>query len=219
MQYQRRPPRYRVHLSVRYSTAREFVQEYAENLSSGGLFITGAYALEPLQQVTVRIELPGYGEFEVKAEVVHIIPPDKATEYKRPAGAGLAIVEAPMGFDQILKSYLWRLGSRKDHTIMISDEPVGILLSATGYRVKRVPAPDEVIPQITESEKPVIGILVPSTDISTYARALNGSGVDRLLHAIDGFANIDQMLARLDEELLRRLRQQQMSESGELDDF
>lgn len=192
---------------MRYSTAREFVQEYAENLSSGGLFITGAHSLDPLQQVTVRIELPGYGEFEVKAEVVHIVQPEQAATFKRPAGAGLAIVEAPMGFDQILKGYLWRLGRRKDYVIMISDEPVGILLGATGYRVKRVPSPDEVTTTLVQSDKPVIGILVPGSQISVYARVLDGIG-DRLLHAIDGFANIDQMLARMDEELLRRLRQQ-----------
>ena len=36
---QRRYPRYGVHLAVRYTNAEEFVADYLENLSVGGLFI------------------------------------------------------------------------------------------------------------------------------------------------------------------------------------
>ena len=39
---QRRFPRFDVRLAVRYSSASEFVNDYVENLSQGGLFIAGA---------------------------------------------------------------------------------------------------------------------------------------------------------------------------------
>jgi hypothetical protein len=191
---------------VRYSTAREFVQEYAQNLSSGGLFIREVGDLQALQQVDVRVELPGFGEFDVKAEVVHIVTPEQAEQYQIEAGAGLAIVQAPPGFDNNLKAYLWRLGRRKDFTIMISDEATGILLGATGYRVKRVPIPDELREAVAQADKPVVGILVPSNHFNMYLKALHGSDQARLIYAIDQFENIDIMLASLDEELLLQLK-------------
>jgi Tfp pilus assembly protein PilZ len=191
---------------VRYSTAREFVQEYAQNLSSGGLFVRDAADLQALQQVDVRVELPGFGEFDVTAEVVHIVTPEQAKQYQIDAGAGLAIVKAPPGFDNNLKAYLWRLGRRKDFIIMISDEPTGILLGATGYRVKRVPVPDELRDAVEQAGKPVVGILVPSNHFNMYLKALQGSDEARLLYAIDQFENIDLMLASMDEELLLQLK-------------
>ncbi len=203
MQFTRRAPRYRVHLSVRYSTAREFVREYADNLSQRGLFIRGAHTLEPLQEVKVRIELPAFGEFEVTAEVVHIVPPEKAAEYKRPAGAGLAITQVPKGFDEALNSYLVRLGLRKDRAVMLSDEPLGILLCATGYRIERVPLPHEVCARVESARKKVLGILVPTAELPIYRQALSRIRADNLLHPLDQTASFDDLLGRLDRLLLR----------------
>lgn len=206
---QRESPRHRVHLAVRYETAREFVQEYAENLSNRGLFITGAHDLEPGRRVAVRIDLPGYGETQVQAEVAHVITPDQAAEHKRPAGAGLTIVDAPLGFDAILKAYLWRLGRRKDHIIMTADEPSGLLLGATGYRIQRVPPADELAARLARAEHPVVGILVPMEQLPRYMRATRGTAAEDLVQDLEQFADFDAMLTAMDNELLRLLRQKE----------
>ena len=110
--------RFRVHLSVRYEIAHEFVREYAENLSRDGLFITGAQDLELLQEVAVEIGLPGFQSFRVRAEVAHIFDEEHAAPLGRVAGAGLAITRAPPGFQDALTGYLHRLGKRADATVL-----------------------------------------------------------------------------------------------------
>lgn len=201
----RRDTRHKVHLSVRYSTAREFVREYAENLSKGGLFIRDAYSLEPLQQVTVRMELPGFHKYDILAEVVHLIRPDVAAQLNRAAGAGLAIVRAPSGFEEALERYLQRLGQRKDHQVLIADEPMGILLGSCGYRVSRAPLPSETQQKVAESARPVIGVIVPEALVADYRRALAKTDAHDVVHDLEGFANIDEILAQLDRHLMARL--------------
>lgn len=194
-----------MHLSVRYSTAREFVTEYAENLSKGGLFLKDAHEIAPLQMVAVRLQLPGFREYEILAQVVHIVPPDTAALLGRSAGAGMAIVHAPEGFQQALEQYLQRLGQRKDHQVFIADEAVGILLSSCGYRVARAPVPSEVRQAVAEAVRPVIGVIVPDTLIDDYRRALVDTSAGTAVHGIDSFADIDDMLTQLDSNLMAHL--------------
>ena len=189
---------------MRYATAREFVKEYAENLSKGGLFIKDAYALAPLQKVAVGIDLPGLGTFEILAEVVHIIAPSVAATLGRPAGAGLAIVESPPGFQQALETYLQRLGQRKDSLVLITDEPAGVLLGSCGYRVSRAPLPSELAATVVHASHAIIGVMVPGALVSDYRRALGSSQHGRAIpvHDIESFDHIDDMLALLDSYLM-----------------
>ena len=53
----RQEERFRVNFSVRFGIARDFVQEYAENLSSGGLFIRGAHRLAPGERAWLSTEI------------------------------------------------------------------------------------------------------------------------------------------------------------------
>lgn len=207
----RRDTRHKVHLSVRYSTAREFVHEYAENLSKGGLFIKDAYALTPLQLVTVRLELPGFEHYDISAQVVHITPPDLAAQLGRQAGVGLAILASPPGFEQALEQYLQRLGQRKDHQVFIADEPMGILLGSCGYRVARAPLPGDIGPAISQSARSVIGVLVPEAMVADYRRALAGTAEHGVVHGLEEFANIDKILAQLDHHLMSRVQRTQFA--------
>ena len=191
-----------MHLSVRYSTAREFVREYAENLSQGGLFLTGAHTLAPLQLVAVSMELPGFQKYDILAEVVHIISPDLAAQLGRHPGAGLAIVGSPPGFHHALESYLQRLGRRKDHVVLIADESMGILLGSCGYRVARAPLPGDVARAVVESAQPVVGVLVPTALIADYERALTETATRAVVHGLEAFTSIDEILAQLDEHLM-----------------
>ena len=106
--------RARCRISVRFERASSFVREYAENLSVGGIFVTGAHHLERLEELELDIDLPGLGSFRIQAEAAHILGPDQATRLRREPGAGLAIRRAPIGFHRALRLYLERVGRRKD---------------------------------------------------------------------------------------------------------
>ena len=95
---QRRHPRYGVHLAVRYTNAEQFVTDYVENLSTGGLFIAGANQMPLFTETDVDIELPGQGSWKVRAKSVFIIDPKKKIRVTLtyPASTG-------RNFDEILR--------------------------------------------------------------------------------------------------------------------
>src|SRR4051812_34914647 len=107
---QRRHPRFAVHLAVKYATAAEFVADYIENLSAGGLFIAGAQHLKLHDLVDVVLDLPGHGQWRVVGKAVFLLDPETARRAGRKPGVGLEIVTKPPGFDDALVGYLFRLG-------------------------------------------------------------------------------------------------------------
>ena len=141
---QRRHPRYGVHLAVRYANAEEFVADYVENLSAGGLFIAGANRLPLFTETDVHIELPGQGNWTVRAKSVFLIDDVAAEKIGRKAGAGFEILDKPPGFDDALLGYLLRLGRRRDHAVMVGEVPGVSLIGDAGYRVIPLESEDEV---------------------------------------------------------------------------
>jgi PilZ domain len=193
--------RYRVFLSVRYEVAADFVREFADNLSRGGLFVRGAHGLHRRRDVVVEIELPGYGQYQVAADVAHVITDDMARQQGRAAGAGLAIREAPAGFEEALSGYLVRLSRRADSIVLVADEQPALLLHAAGYQVRPVPSPERLGALVESCERPPVGVVVPDTRLPEFADAARGTSVADLLVPIEAARRIDEVLVRLDRRL------------------
>jgi hypothetical protein len=197
----RKAARYRVFLSVRYEVAADFVREFAENLSRGGMFIRGARGLSRRRDVTVAIELPGYGSYEVRAEVAHVIGEERAREHGRSAGAGLSIVETPDGFNEALSGYLLRLSRRGDSIVLAAEEEAARLLHAAGYQVRAVSSPERLGALIDGCELPLVGVVVPGARLAEFAAAAQGTQAAELLVPIEAEHRIDDVLVRLDRRL------------------
>src|SRR5687768_141903 len=102
---QRSAERYDVHLTVKYASAADFVADYVENLSSGGLYVAGAQALPLGHECDVEIVLPGLGEWTVRARVVFTLSAEDAANSERNPGAGMQVITNPEGFDDALLGY------------------------------------------------------------------------------------------------------------------
>jgi len=163
--------RFRVHLQVRFQTALDYVVEYAENLSRGGVFVSGAHNLAPRAPVSCEIELPGAGRFTVLAEVAHVLGADTAARLGRAPGAGLQITSSPPGFTAALEDYLHRLGRRRDVVVLTSDLLAGRFLSAAGFLVRPLPPPEQLVELMATSPEPVVGALVLPGRMAEYQRA------------------------------------------------
>lgn len=196
-----RDERYRVHLSVRYETALDFVTEYAENLSNGGLFVRGAKDLELMQVVDVDIELPGFGKFRVAAEVVHLIDGESAEALGRRPGAGLTIIKSPPGFKRSLSSYLERLGRRKDHVVLASDEQLRKWIGEVGFHALLAPPPSQLSSAVSQSKEPVVAALVSSDLEEEYRTAVEEESVNIKVLAMDFLEELDYLLPEIDETL------------------
>jgi hypothetical protein len=153
-------------MAVKFATAEEFVTEYAENLSVGGLFLRHGHTLAPLSVVTVQLDLPGFGKFEVKAKVAHVLDEETAKRYGREPGAGMQMVETPEGFDEALMSYLGRLGKRRDCLVLVSELAALEFLKAAGYRVEETNL--SIIPTQVFGEVAVLALIVAKGGAPMY---------------------------------------------------
>lgn len=194
-------PRYRVHLSVRFDTALDFVAEYAENLSRGGIFVRGAHHLELNREVPIQMEVPGYPPFKVEARVAHIITPPMAETLKRSPGAGFHIVRGPRGFQEAIRNYLTRLGRRRDRGVLGGDHHIASSLEAAGYRTQLVTQSQDLVLAVEEMDVSVLGVVVTRSMELEYARAAGVLGRTEFVYGVDSLEEVDELLPVFDEML------------------
>ncbi len=197
----RRSARFRVHLTVKYESAAEFVNEYAENLSAGGLFVAGATDLKPLDEIGLEIELPSYGTYRVRAQVAHVIDADTASRVGCTPGAGLAIIEPPPSFSEALLGYLARLGRRADVLVLVEEPALRVAIARAGYQTGPVPDPGGLVAVVAHTETPILRVVVRPGGLDEYAAAAAAAGDAELVMAGSGPANLAALLPVLDDLL------------------
>ena len=197
---QRRFPRYGVRLSVRYTNAEHFVNDYVENLSAGGLYISGAHQLPLHSETDIIIELPGQGTWTVRAKSTFVIDEDAAVTTSRKPGAGFEIIVKPPGFDDALLGYLLRLGRRREHAVMAGEVPGIDLITDAGYRVIDLASEDEVAFALADDDAKIVAIVVPSSQLQMYRDRLGEKGKTLVFPAASDDDIVD-ILARIDSLL------------------
>lgn len=194
----RRQERFQVNFSVRFGMAREFVQEYAENLSTGGLFVRGAHRLTEGEHIVIELDLPGFDTFIVTAKVAHLISPAEAADSNRKPGAGLSIIATPEGFDDAMRAYLVRLGERHGRLVFVGSDEIRQLVSMAGYQVRPLPAPNALGPALETASATVVAVLVTRSLYGHYATVADKLGVSNLVQTIDYADEFDDILRLLD---------------------
>lgn len=192
--------RHVVRLRVRFTDARDYVEQYAFNLSEGGLFVAGATHLSPLQVVPVELELPGLGRFEVECRVAHVLDEERARRFDRAPGAGLAIMSAPGEFDEALRSYLRIIGARNAATVLVGDSKVRGLLSDAGYRLVDVFRLEDLSGLYGEQDR-VVAVIVPAGRLDEARAALGSAAPEELLLPFEQGDTLDSLLNALDRRV------------------
>lgn len=180
---------------MKYTNAAEFVADYVENLSVGGLFIAGAHNRELPSEIEIDVDLPGQGKWRVKARAVFRLDAEQAKQRGRRAGVGFQITHKPPGYDDALLGYLLRLGRRRDFTVMAGDIPARELLVDSGYIVLPLAVDAELARALTNEKLLAIAV---RTDV---AEAVRGYGGGELVVGIDSPEDVSDLIARLDSLL------------------
>jgi uncharacterized protein (TIGR02266 family) len=88
---------------VGWTSARDFLIAYSENISRGGIFIATDNPPALRDVVELSIQLPdGLPPVKTQAEVVHSLGPEQARATGRVAGAGLQFIGGTDDFRQRL---------------------------------------------------------------------------------------------------------------------
>lgn len=197
----RRNERFDVRFKVRFGAAVDFVAEFADNLSVGGLFVRGGHRLEPLAEVEVELELPGYHSLKVKGRVAHIVNPELAARTGRRPGAGLEITEGPDGFERDLREYLRRLGRRRDVAVLAERGDPLDLMTAAGFQAAPAPEPRDILAVMSRSIHPVLAIVVTRARERDFRPTLESAGIADVLRLLDHEEDLDDLLSVLDSLL------------------
>jgi uncharacterized protein (TIGR02266 family) len=103
-------PRLRSRLKVSWSTPREFLVAYSENISRGGIFVATPTPPALREVVELSLELPdGLAPAQTYAEVVQRVMPEQAKAKRCVAGAGLQFIGSNDEFRQRLDACLEHL--------------------------------------------------------------------------------------------------------------
>lgn len=105
----RKHHRFREKLKVYFRMERDFIGEYTDNISYGGMFIRGRTDISPRSRMEVQLELPGMTDrVNAIVEVIHVIPRDHldAPQAERVTGFGVRFVSFLSGGEETFGRYL-----------------------------------------------------------------------------------------------------------------
>lgn len=105
----RKHPRYEASLKVTFKNEKQFVHEYAKNISKGGIFVATEKPLPVRSRVELVFSLPNSPTpVKVIGEVVHVVAPETAKLMNggKWPGMGIQFVEYEENGAKILEEYL-----------------------------------------------------------------------------------------------------------------
>ncbi|TMA18665.1 MAG: TIGR02266 family protein [Deltaproteobacteria bacterium] len=96
-------PRHAARFQVGFSSNQEFVLEYAENISAGGVFVQTEQPMELESIVTVSLRLPGNEvPVEAKGVIVHCVSKEDAARIGKHAGIGVQFLDSSDEFREAI---------------------------------------------------------------------------------------------------------------------
>jgi hypothetical protein len=194
----RQKERFDVSVEVAFATAQDFVVQYAENLSAGGVFVAGVTDLERLSEHTVRINIPGCGPTEVRARVAHVLTAEVAQQFGRTEGTGLEIIESPPHFQRALMDFLQLLGRRRDHLVLCPEEWLRLEIEKSGYRAEEISIAEASADLVEKA--PVFAVIVPELVREDFANSVASVDPQPLVVGFEG--NLELVVQTLDAALL-----------------
>ncbi len=111
----RKYPRIEAKVKVTFRTVEELIEEYARNISSGGIFLKTDRLLDPNAVIDLSLEFPeDLGEFFVKGKVVRLMSMSHPTDPEGQLyGAGIRFIEPDPKMIQTIQKLVERTTRRK----------------------------------------------------------------------------------------------------------
>lgn len=106
----REAPRLLAKHRVMYKSGLEFLTEYCEDLSRGGMYLATNSMLKKDEEIPLRLELPGITEpLEIMARVAHTLSEEESQAIGKSPGVGLQFLDLPPEAIYKIQTYLTKL--------------------------------------------------------------------------------------------------------------
>lgn len=108
--------RFEVYHRVRFKSGKQFLTEYTENLSRGGMFVASNKPLEPGSLIEAEIEVEGIEQpLKVEGRVAYRLDSEEAQKVGRSGGMGVQFVDLSPEVQARLHQYIQRLEIHRTH--------------------------------------------------------------------------------------------------------
>ncbi len=104
----RKFPRYTISIKVTFKSKEQFIEDYAKDISKGGIFVATDNPLPLESKIELVLSLPdSKNEVKIICEVVHVFSSDQAKllDNKRVAGMGVQFLEFEGDGQKVLEAY------------------------------------------------------------------------------------------------------------------
>lgn len=125
MSNKRSQPRYDVVVPIRFRDADDFLVQYSENISSGGVFVRTQFPPEEGTELRLSLEVPGTKTaLPVTGVVAYVVTAETAQREGRSPGCGVRFHEMDPATVRVLETFVERLQKRtRGNILIVDDEP------------------------------------------------------------------------------------------------
>jgi hypothetical protein len=180
-------------------SASEFVKQYADNLLRGGLFVRNAESLQPMEDVSIDLYLPGFRCFRLNARVTHVVSEEQSEAYGSPVGAGLELVSPSPKFKDSLLVYLQRVGQRSESMVLLAGVDCKGLLDSAGY-LSELTNEQDVLAQIAVHGDKFLAVVIDGASYGAFESLLKGTPAEGKL-VLFSKTDAERVLTDLDGHL------------------
>ncbi|UCD85957.1 MAG: TIGR02266 family protein [Deltaproteobacteria bacterium] len=112
IEQRRKHPRFESRIKIGFKSVRDFLWEYSEDISKGGLFVKTNNPMPLKSRLQLKLCLPGrHREISVTGEVVYIV---KAGDARKAPGMGIQLVDLDKNARSEIDEYLEELRVKSD---------------------------------------------------------------------------------------------------------
>jgi uncharacterized protein (TIGR02266 family) len=112
----RKYPRYSISIKVTFKSQEQFIEEYAKDISKGGIFVATDNPLPLESKIELILSLPDFNkEIKIIGEVVHVFGSEQAKllDNKRVSGMGVQFLEFEGDGQKVLETYFKSLSQSR----------------------------------------------------------------------------------------------------------
>jgi len=113
----------------------------------------------------------------------------------------MEITRKPVGFDEAMRAHLFKLGKRREVSVMVGDVPGAARLGDAGFKMIPLESLESVCGVLADRRSDVIALVVPARLREAYAEVARAGGQLVAIFSPESSTDVDDIVRRIDRLL------------------